>query len=447
MLNPQQALEIYDPRSGHGPWEAAQVGHLLARALGGAKPGQIEELIKVGPAKAMDFLFEPDQEMLEAAWMGIGEPLSVDKDRAKLAAWWMMKMVQDDRVTGSRLVLFWHNHFATTWSKVADSEMIYRQHLLFLEKGAGSFENFLLAVAKDPAMLVFLDNDSNRRGLANENLARELMELFSLGEGHYSERDVKEASRALTGRSVDKGRYRFISLHHDEAAKTVLGTTVHDGDDLVRTVVAQESCPRFLAQKLWAFYVAPEIQDDVLDLLVSRWRENYLDITWFLQTVLGCRAFYESTSMGSLVKSPVDYVIGAMRALGGRPDPRELERSASGMGQTLFEPPGVQGWEGGEAWIHTASWIARTRFAADVSAGRREMLRKAPMESLFPMRRRRNVRTALEDLLRALLPGGLSPARHRALLVTLEELESNSDAQRFQEMAYAVLCLPEFHMS
>jgi len=246
---------------------------------------------------------------------------------------------------------------------------------------------------------------------------------------------------------VSLGRYRFVGLHHDDKPKRVLRTEVHDGDDLVRTLVAQEACPRFLARKLWAFYVAPKIDEEVLDLLAARWRENYLDINWFLQTILGCRAFYEPSAMASLVKSPVDYVIGAMRALGGRPDPRELERAVASMGQVLFEPPGVQGWKGGEAWIHTASWIERTRFAADVAAGRRDMLRKAPMANLFPVRRRRIARTAQEDLLRILIPGGLSAARERALLVTLENLQTENDALRFQQMAYAVLCLPEFHMS
>ncbi|PCJ54416.1 MAG: hypothetical protein COA70_04640 [Planctomycetota bacterium] len=447
MLTPEEALEPYAPEAGHGPWTATQVGHLLSRAIGGAKPGQIKELLKVGSAKALDFVFEPDQEMLEAAWMGIGEPLSVNDDRSKLAAWWMMKMVQDDRVTGTRLALFWHSHFATTWSKVADSEKMYRQHLLFLEKGSGSFQDLLLAIAKDPAILVFLDNDSNRKGIPNENLARELMELFALGEGHYSERDVQEAARALTGRTVDKGRYRFVELHHDDKAKTVLNTTLHDGDDLVRTLVAEDECPKFLARKLWAFYVAPEIDDDVLDLLATRWRENYLDINWLLQTILGSRAFYEPEALGSLVKSPVDFVIGAMRALGGRPDPRELERSIADMGQALFEPPGVQGWKGGEAWIHTASWIERTRFAADVSAGHRDMLRKSPMANLFPMNRRRLARTALDDLLRALIPAGLTAERHRALLVTLDNLPTDNDSRRFQSMVYTVLCLPEYHMS
>lgn len=446
-MDPELALETYDPTLGHGPWGRRQVAHLFARAVGGARAGQVENWVEAGPFKALDFLFEPDQEMLEAAWMGIGEPLSVAENRSRLASWWLMKLVQDDRVTGSRLALFWHNHFATTWSKVANSAMMYRQHLLFLEKGSGSFSNLLQAVLRDPAMLRFLDNDSNRRGLPNENLARELFELFSLGVGNYTERDIQEAARALTGRTVRKGRFEFVELHHDPDPKQVFGNTIQDGDDLVRQALAHSACPEFLARKFWAFYVSEDVEDGIIQLLAQRWRENALDITWLLRTILGCRGFHQGKVVGMQVKSPVDVVVGTMRALGGRPDPRVLEEACQQMGQELFEPPGVQGWKGGEAWIHTASWLERTRFAADVAAGRRELLRKAPMQKLFPVWRRRRVFDAMDDLLAALVPAGISPSRRRALLATLEGMDSSSDARRFQDMTYTILCLPEFHMS
>ncbi len=447
VQRPEQAFEPYDPTLGHGPWGVRQVAHLLSRAVGGAKPGQVDTLLHAGPFKSLDFVFQPDQEVLEAAWMGIGEPLAAAQDREKLAAWWLMKLVQDDRVTGSRLALFWHNHFATAWSKVKNGEMMFRQHVLFLEKGAGLFADLLHGIVRDPAMLRFLDNDSNRRGLPNENLARELFELFSLGVGHYTEHDIREAARALTGRTVRKGVYEFVALHHDSKAKTVFGQEIHDGDDLVQLLLSQSACPRFLIQKFWRFYVAEEIQPAWLDYLAEKWRENALDVTWLLRTLLGSRIFHDARMVGALVKSPVDFVIGTMRALGGRPDPRMLEQASARMGQALLEPPGVQGWKGGDAWIHTASWLERTKFAADVAAGKHEYLRKSPLDQLFPPSRRSSAATALEDLLRALLPVGLLPSRQRSLLATLESIQVSTPDQRFQKMAYAILCLPEYHMS
>lgn len=447
MIDPESALEPYDPTLGHGPWGARQAAHLLSRAVGGAKPGQVERLVQAGPFQALDIVFEPDQDVLEAAWMGIGEPLAAADDRSKLAAWWLMKMVQDDRVTGSRLALFWHDHFATTWSKVQSSQWMYGQHLTFLDKGAGSFATLLQAMMRDPAMLRFLDNDSNRRGLPNENLARELMELFSLGVGHYTEDDVKEAARALTGRSVRKGRYQFVELHHDPEPKKVLQEEVMDGDDLVNVVIKQEACPRFLARKFWEFYVGPRMEEELLDLLAERWRQNDLDVTWLLRTMLGCRAFHDTIMVHAVVKSPVDLVVGTMRSLGGRPDPHFLEVACEKMGQILFEPPGVQGWAGGEAWVHTAAWIERTRFAADVSAGRHDYLRKAPLGQLFPSARRAVLEHGLDDMLKALIPGGIAPSRRRALLGTLDSLGQAPAERQFEEMAYAILCLPEYHLS
>lgn len=447
MIDPVSALEAYDPTLGHGPWGARQAAHLLNRAVGGAKPGQVERLIEAGPFQALDILFEPDLEVLEAAWMGIGDPLAAANDRGKLAAWWLMKMVQDDRVTGSRLALFWHNHFATTWSKVQSSEMMYEQHLTFLEKGSGSFGELLQAMMRDPAMLRFLDNDSNRRGLPNENLARELMELFSLGVGHYSETDVQEAARALTGRSIRKERYAFVELHHDPDPKKVLEEAVMDGDDLVNVVLKQEACPKFLARKFWEFYVGPQMDEELLELLASRWRENDLDITWLLRAMLSSRAFHDTIMVRAVVKSPVDLVVGTMRSLGGRPDPHFLEVACEKMGQVLFEPPGVQGWAGGEAWIHTAAWIERTRFAADVAAGRHDYLRKAPLQHLFPTARRSVLEHGMDDMLKALIPAGIAPSRRRALLATLDTLGRTPDTRLFEEMAYAILCLPEYHLS
>lgn len=447
VIDPESALEPYDPTLGHGPWGSRQVAHLLNRAVGGPKPGQMQQLIDAGPFQALDLLFEPDQDVLEAAWMGIGEPLAAAGDRAKLAAWWLMKMVQDDRVTGSRLTLFWHDHFATTWSKVQSSPLMYEQHLTFLDKGAGSFGDLLQAMMRDPAMLRFLDNDSNRRGLPNENLARELMELFSLGVGHYDEEDVQEASRALTGRSVRKGSYRFVELHHDPKPKKVLDEQVMDGDDLVAVVLKQDACPKFLVRKFWEFYVGPRLEEELQVLLAERWREQDLDVTWLLRTMLGSRAFHDTMMVSAKVKSPVDLVVGTMRSLGGRPDPKFLEMACARMGQVLFEPPGVQGWEGGEAWVHTAAWIERTRFADDVAQGKRDYLRKAPLQQLFPTSRRAIVAEGLDDMLRALIPGGIAPSRRRALLANLEAMGRTPEQRRFEEMAYAILCLPEYHLS
>ncbi len=441
--DPASALEAYDPARGHGPWDAAHAAHLLRRALGGGRPGQVQELLQGSVHEAVEQLLQPTATERAKTWMRTGAALAAQSDRAALASWWLMKMLQDDCALGSRLALFWHDHFATTWSKVERAEQMLAQHHLFTELGAGRFHPLLSAVLKDPAMLRFLDGDSNRRGLPNENLARELLELFTLGVGHYSEGDIRQGARALTGRTVRRGVYHFEALHFEAGDKSVFGQTIADGDDLAQRAVEHGACAPFLARKLWRFYVSPDPPLEVIELLAHRWREHDLEVAWLLRTLLSSRAFHASDSIASLVKSPVDFVVGTMRALGARPDPRPLQSACARMGQWLFEPPGVQGWNEGEAWIHPAAWLERTRFAGQVAGGEGGLLRDAPLARLFPRARRQDSKPVVDDLLAAFLPGVLDAARQQQLTVLLD----NTRGSKLQQAIYAILCLPEYHLS
>lgn len=443
--DPAAALAPYEPAAGHGPWDERHSAHLLRRALGGPRPGEAQKFGAAGPEAALARVFGPPDAARERMWADAGRALGAGGERDRLAAWWLMKLVQDDRAPGSRLTLFWHDHFACAQSKVGDMGFLLRQHETFVRLGEGPFAPLLLALAQDPALLRFLDGDGNRRGIPNENLAREILELFSLGVGHYSEADVKEAARALTGRTVRGRDYRFIAEHHDPAAKTVFGQRVDDGDDVCRLAAAQPACARFLAGKFWRHYVSPEPADEVLDLLAQRWREHDLNAAWLVRELCASRAFYSAEAYRSLVKSPVDLVVGTVRALGAKPDYEACARACSAMGQQLFEPPGVQGWADGEAWIHSAAWIARTNFAARIAEGAADFVRGAALDVLFPPARRGAAETALQDLAGALLGGDLPAARAAALQPALSAASSPEAA--FRTAAHAVLCLPEYQLS
>ncbi len=442
--DPAQALQPYDPSAGHGPWDARLAAHLLRRALTGPRPGEAPTLAQRTPAQAVDSLFNTENLAREDVWSRAGAALAAAGERPALAAWWLMKLTHEDRATGARLALFWHDHFACAQSKIGDLGFLHRQHETFMALGAGRFLDLLLAVARDPALLRFLDGDGNRRGIPNENLAREVLELFTLGVGHYTEQDIREAARALTGRTVRGRDYRFVEAYHDPSEKRLLGESAPDGDAVCRIAVAQSECPRFLAAKFWSFYVSPEPPEDVIALLAERWRAQELDVRWLLRTLLSSRAFYSAESYRALVKSPVDLVVGTVRALGAKPEFAACARACSEMGQELFEPPGVQGWAGGEAWIHTAAWIARTNFAGSVAEGAESLVRGAALESLFPPRRRAGIGTALEDLAAAFLGGDLPAQRAQALTAALN---STSDPALFRAAAHAVLCSPENHLA
>lgn len=446
--DPQDALAPYDPAAGHGPWDARLAGHLLRRALGGGPPDRVERLAADGPAGAVAAVCAPPDPETERALADIGRNLAAGGSRAALAAWWLMKLANETRAPGNRLTLFWHDHFACAQSKVDDLGALFEQHELLRARGEGPFETLLIEMARDPAMLRFLDGDTNRRGAPNENLAREILELFSLGVGHYSEADVQEAARALTGSTVRNGRYAFVEEHHDPRPKRVLGTEIRDGDDLCRLAAAQPACPRFLADKFWRFYVSPEPPGEVLALLAERWREQDLRTEWLVQTLLASRAFYSREAYRSLVKSPVDYVIGAVRSLDSRPEFVELAGACDRMGQRLFEPPGVQGWEGGEAWIHSAAWIERTNFAADVGAGRAGMARGVDLDALAPPAIRGEAAPLLDRLLAVFLQADLPDGRCRSVESALDDGASPRQADALLPAALqAVLCLPEYHLA
>ena len=443
--DPGAALEAYDPARGHGPWNERLAAHLLRRALGGPRPGEAAALAQRTPSAGVEALFAPRNQAREAAWSQSGAALATGGERPRLAAWWLMKLAQEERAPGARLSLFWHDHFACAQSKVGDLGFLFRQHQTFVTLGEGSFLPLLLAIARDPALLRFLDGDSNRRGLPNENLAREILELFTLGVGNYSEQDIREAARALTGRVVRGRDYRFVEAYHDPGVKRVLGTDAPDGDAVCRIAAAQPACARFLADKLWRFYVSPEPSTDVIALLAERWRERDLDLTWLLRTLLASRAFFSAESYRSLVKSPVDLVVGTVRALGAQPDFESCARACSEMGQELFEPPGVQGWAGGESWIHSASWLARTNFAGRVAEGAAAWTRGAALDSLFPPKRRASAETALADLAAVFLGGDLPTSRAQALRGALDG-SSNAETA-FRAAAHAILCAPEYHLA
>jgi len=410
-------------------------------------PRQVEEMRRQSAHEVLEQLFRPTDISLESIWGASGVALAATNERPRLASWWLMKLAQDEYALGNRLAVFWHDHFATTWSRINDGQQMLAQHSSLLALGGGPFRKLLGTMIEDPAMLRFLDGDSNRRGLPNENLARELFELFALGPGNYTEEDIREAARALTGNTVRQGSFVFEKMLNDPEPKTVFGKTIKNGKGLVNLTVKQDACPLFLADKLWRYYVSPEPPLEVIQLLAERWRDHDLETGWLVRTLLASRAFHASSSMFSLVKSPVDYVVGVIRAVSGRPDPREMDIACSQMGQELFEPPGVQGWQGGSSWIHTTAWLERTKFAEAVASGRRGLLRDAPLGTLFPERHRLDAEELLDDVLSTLQPSGLSEQRRIALKRQLESSQNRVTTTLLQETAYSVMCLPEYHLS
>lgn len=349
----------------------AAVERLLADARTAAvtpAPGWVDEPI-VSP-RALRAMNEEERK---------AERLRAIRQGLELRGWWLREMVATPSPLTERMTLFWHNHFVSAQPKVRRAQLMYRQNVLLREHALGHFGALLHAIAKDPAMLVYLDAATSRRGAPNENFAREVMELFTLGEGRYSERDVKEAARAFTGWSIDpeQGTFVFRRRLHDDGEKTVLGRTGRfDGDAVLDIVLEQPATARFVVGKLWREFVSPRPDAARVEAIAQRFRASRYDIRVALRELLLQPEVVAAADEDALVKSPVELVVGFVRQSGAElAQPIGGAIAVAAMGQNLFAPPNVRGWPGGEAWINTQTLLARKQFLD------RALARAAAMET------------------------------------------------------------------
>jgi uncharacterized protein (DUF1800 family) len=284
----------------------------------------------------------------------------------ELRAWWVNEMLVTRSPLTERMTLFWHNHFVSSQQKVRFARLMYAQNATLRANALGSFATLLHAASKDPAMLIYLDTAQSRKGQPNENFAREVMELFTLGEGNYSEHDIKEAARAFTGWSLDRetGRYLFRPAVHDYGVKTVLGKSgAFDGDEILDVILARPQTSEFITAKLWREFVSAEPDPREVKRIAQIFRGQGYDIKVLMRALLACDAFWAQANRGTLVKSPVELVVGTLRQLEVAPGTAmPFAVVAAGMGQNLFAPPNVKGWPGGEQWINSNTLLARKQF-------------------------------------------------------------------------------------
>jgi uncharacterized protein (DUF1800 family) len=290
----------------------------------------------------------------------------------RLRRWWLARMVESPRPLQEKLTLFWHGHFATQQSVVANNYAIYRQNELFREHAAGNFGALLYGIVHDPAMIRYLDNNTNVKGHANENLAREIMELFAMGAYQgYDEKDVREAARALTGYTFDNrsSQFRFLQAKHDSAEKTVFGQKgPWSGDDLVQLILEQPATARFVSAKLFEFFACQEPKAETVERLTAVLRYQKYELAPTLKNLFLSREFYSERAMSNQIKCPVQLVVGALHDLGVRrlSDYGVLDRMTQQMGQQLLEPPDVKGWRYGRTWISTDRLFMRYNAVAEL---------------------------------------------------------------------------------
>lgn len=391
--------------------------HLLLRAGFGGTPEQIQTLVEWGPEKSVDYLVDvdkapqydvdsssitssimgpPDAETREryrrARQMSDEEALArlqlerqrrQSEDRAqmrKIQQWWLTRLIETPRPLEEKMTLFWHGHFATSYRTIEDSYHMFAQNRLYRTHAVGGFGTLMHQVIRDPAMLAYLDNNDSRKNRPNENLARELMELFGLGVGNYSEQDIKEGARALTGYTFQDDAFTFQRQNHDGGAKRILGRAGNmDGDDFVDTILAQPACAQFITRKLYRFFAADvpaggdigREQAEALREMANLLRRTKYQLGPVLKKLFLSEHFYSESVVNQRIKSPAELLVGTVRSL--RTPVRDLNillDALSLMGQNLFFPPSVAGWEGERSWINTSTLFVRQNIMAYLLTGK-----------------------------------------------------------------------------
>jgi uncharacterized protein (DUF1800 family) len=349
--------------------EPRRIPHLLRRAGFGATREELAAYAPIGFANAVGRLVDYENvpnDALEGRVAQLEQELDLTR-LPSIQTIWLTRMLQTARPLEEKMTLFWHDHFATGNAKVGRPAAMYEQNQLLRAHAMGNFRSLLRLVARDPAMLRWLDSNANRKASPNENFARELMELFTMGEGHYSEHDVREAARAFTGWFVNRQAgftYAFNRGQHDFGMKTVLGHTGEwDGDDVIDIVLEQPATAQFIATKLFNYLVHDYPSPTTINRLAAGFRNNGYEIRELVRAILSSPEFSDEAAYHALVKSPAEHVVGSLKALGIAELPQTYVNVVNRMGMILFNPPSVAGWAWGPAWINTATALERLNAA------------------------------------------------------------------------------------
>jgi len=478
--------------------------HLLSRAGFGGTPDQVRALTQLGLDDAVDYIVdydelpEPDVDSSifsadimrpatpeeSAAYRRArqqGDEAELEKfrkmrqdrqrtDRAQIAAarkWWLERMIETPRPLEEKMTLFWHGHFATGYRAIEDSWHMLMQNQMHRVNATGNFADLLFKTIRDPAMLRYLNNNQNRKQSPNENLSRELMELFSLGEGNdYTESDIKEGARALTGYTYRDDEFIFNERNHDGGTKAILGRTgTFDGDDFVRIILSRRSCSEFVCQKLYRFFVndSPTVPDDdqkrFIANLAKTFRSKKYELKPVLKALFRSRHFYDPSNRASVVKSPTQLTVQVIRTL--RTPARELDALASAgdlMGQSLFEPPSVKGWDGGRSWINTSTLFVRQNLSIYLLTGKRPDIYDwqispdpyEPGHMLAHLETDRRGRVdpgeAMGYLCRFMLGATPHPTRTETLMSFAEQHGNRIDGDRLLGALCLITSMPEYQL-
>ena len=432
-------------------WNREAAAHLARRAGFGATPAELDQYVAQGLERTVDAFVEYDgfdNNALESDLLrltAIQPPATTpayDLTRTQgVQKWFLHRMAFTRRPLEEKMTYFWNLLFTSGVAKVNDNTLMLNQNKMERSLAVGKFDDLVLAITKDPAMMIWLDNRTNRAGRPNENYARELMELFCLGEGNYTETDVREVARALTGWTITKPRdapasaytFYFDPAGHDNGVKSILGQTGNwDGADAIRIILNHADSRgsvsgRWFARLLWTFFAHPDPRDWVVDELAAIYLSSARSVKAMLHHLFRMPDFYEAHSRRAIVRGPVEYMVAAIRNLEAKSDFQTPVNSLIPMGQYLFNPEDARGWEGDLTWINTGTVFSRASFANTLAtnrSGRGSYIDPSAIVAGRPLATASDVVNALADRL------GLSEASARSRAVWESYVVARDDGSR-----------------
>ncbi|MBA7478176.1 hypothetical protein ES707_13597 [subsurface metagenome] len=448
--DPAWAWAAYQPDA-RRRWNLAQAGHLYRRAAFGANWNQLQQALSDGPQRTLDKLLRPQADI--AAFNREHDEYESSAGSANaLRAWWLRRIILTPHPLLEKMTLFWHSHFATNSVKVKNARLM-QQHVQLLRSHAlNSFRTLLKAIPRDPAVLIYLGAETNRKALPNENFARPLMETFTLGPGHYTEKDVREAARAFTGWFALRGRLRYIPREHDRNIKEILGQKGNfTGNDVVRIVLEQPATARTVVCKLYRWLICETEEPNVMLItpLVESFAKDY-DILKLVETMLRSNLFFSPVAYRRRIKCPVEFALGIVKALEGVVSTTQLAQDLAGLGQNLYHPPTVKGWTGGRHWINSATLVGRNNLALALLQGSGPYSDKLNPWAVAQRHGCSTLRSATRFLLDVFLQDDLDTGVYDTVLKTAQTpagIGSDDPEGMLRRFAHLVVTLPEFHMA
>jgi uncharacterized protein (DUF1800 family) len=433
---------VYEPDADRS-WNLAAAGHLYRRAAFGASWDQLQQALADGPQGTIDRLLDTDAAQFNRTYDEYeADTGSVDQ----LRAWWLRRMILTPHPLQEKMTLFWHSHFAANAAKVKNARLM-RQHVRLLRSEAlGSFRGLLEGISRDPAVLLSLGAEANRKAHPNDNLARALMETFTLGPDHCTEDDVRQASRAFTGWFVLRSKLRYIPREHDSGQKQILGQQGNfTRDDAVRIILEQPAASRRIVRKLYRWLISETEQpgDALIEPLAESFAKDY-DVRKLVGTMLRSNLLFSASAYRKRIKCPAEFAVGMVRALEGTISTTQLAKDLAALGQNLYHPPTVNGWAGGRYWIDSAATVGRQNLAWAMLRGSDPYGKKLNPWALAQKHGCSTNDSARRFLLDLFLQCDVDPGVYDKLTQTDQD---GDPEQRMRGFANEVAALAEYHLA